>query len=357
MSNRVEKPESVKTDIMSRVEDTTGGRLAKKKVLSQAAAQEKAKARTLAKQSSTIVKQMSSSASMSNTQWGTPWRPPKRRRSLIMGWSTLLLIFMLIDIVQAADFEKLDEAILWDFIAKLAPVFDFDGNGCLPSAGISRSGQQNGGLRVGFGTPITGDCRSPNFLDTSNTLHRYTCASESGSIYCGHFYALYFEKDQANGFGFGHRHDWEYAAIWTKNGEITHGSASAHGKLITRARSDLPFDENGHMKVVYHKDEGFDAGGTHALRFANIDERAENPYGFVTPTLISWDVLYGDGLDNRAMTVRLNNFNYGDAVIPCKDSNFLGELNEWKPTDYPTFSSIYSFTPSTLMTVLLYLLY
>jgi hypothetical protein len=151
----------------------------------------------------------------------------------------------------------------------------------------------------------------------------------------------------------GHRHDWEYAAVWTKNGVITHGSVSVHGELQTKAASELPF-ENGHMKVVYHKD----GVSTHALRFANSNERAENPYGrFVTPTLISWDNLYGDGLDNRTMVAELNSFNYGHASIPCKDSNFLDNLNRFKPRDYPPFSSMHNFTPSTSLTVLLYLLY
>jgi hypothetical protein len=95
--------------------------------------------------------------------------------------------------------------------------------------------------------------------------------------YCGHFYALYFEANFST-FG-GHRHDWEYAAIWTKNGAITHGSVSVHGDLHTKAASDLPF-ENGHMKVVYHQD----GLGTHAMRFADRNEMAENLYyTFRTP--------------------------------------------------------------------------
>jgi hypothetical protein len=197
MTTIVAKPASVKTEMMSRGEETTGGELAKKTERSQAVIHEKAKAMALAKRVSTVGKQMSSSASMSNTPWGKLWRPPELRRSLIMGWKALLLTFMVINIVQAADFAKLDEAIPRSFVAELAPVFDFDGDGCLPSAGISRSGQQNPGLKD-TGSK-TGECRSPDFLDTSNTLHRYTCTSKSGSTYCGHFYALYFEKDQAVG--------------------------------------------------------------------------------------------------------------------------------------------------------------
>jgi hypothetical protein len=36
-------------------------------------------------------------------------------------------------------------------------------------------------------------------------------------------YALYFQKDQvvAGADAFGHRHDWEYALAWTRNGVLT----------------------------------------------------------------------------------------------------------------------------------------
>jgi hypothetical protein len=346
MANILAKPDSIKIDVMSRVEATTGDELAKKKERSPGVAQDKA--RSLAKGISTVGKQMPSSASMSNTQWGKLWPLPKLQRSVIMGWSTLLLTFMLINIVQAVDFAKLDEAIPWAFVAELAPVFDFDGDACVPSTGISRTGQQN----PGQGARCKGATRN-YFLDTSNTLHRYTCTSEGGSTYCVHFYALYFEADFTI-YGIGsHRHDWEYAAIWTKNDAITHGSASSHGDLITKAASDLPF-ENGHMKVVYHRD----GVRTHAMRFAGRNETAENLYGrFVTPTFISWDSLHGDGIDNKTMIAKLNSFDYGSATIPCKDSNFLDNINGFKPLDYPVFTSIHSFTLSTLMPVLLYTLY
>jgi hypothetical protein len=261
-------------------------------------------------------------------------------RSFIVCWITLLLPFLLAVIAQATDFRKLDEAIPSPFIAKIAPVFDFDNDGCLPSAGISRRGEKNGGLKVAGN--ITGECRSRNFLDTSNTIHRHTCVKEGGAIYCGHFFALYFEKDQVfpgpdlTG-RIGHRHDWEHAAIWTKNGVITHGGASAHGQLINRPASEI-FFENGHMKIVYHKDEGL-GGGTHAMRFATRnDNRAENPYHrFVTPTIVSWDNLHGDSLDNQTMRSKLNRFNYGKAVLPCTDQKFYYNLNRFKPSNYPTF--------------------
>lgn len=256
---------------------------------------------------------------------------------------TSALIFASFSALTAAhDFDRLDQALPSNHvISGLEPVFDFDGDGCLPSAGISRSGQRNGGLNTTGG--ITSGCRSSDFLRTSNTLHRYACTSDnSGNTFCADFYALYFEKDQVDRGGFlgslgaGHRHDWEYVAIWTKNGAITHGSYSAHGDLYTRPRSELPF-EGTHVKFVYHK-EGV---ATHAFRFAGNHESAENPYGrFVTPTITSWYEMTGDGVTNIQMRNRLNQFNYGSASIPMKDQGqkFINNLNEFRPSGYPSFS-------------------
>jgi len=256
--------------------------------------------------------------------------------------SALLLTFIVFNNVQASDFRKLDEAVPSPlvtniFVTKLAPVFDFDGDGCLPSAGISRSGEQNKGLKTGGN--VDGECRDPHFLNTSNTLHRYACVRKEGSTYCGHFYALYFEKDQISSsfiYKGGHKHDWEWVAVWTKNGIITHGSVSAHGNMETKPTTDIVF-ENGHMKVVYHKE----SGNTHCMRFAGktLDAKAENPYGkFVTPIITSWYNITGEGIDNKTMRFKLNSFDYGNASIPCKDSNFFEKLNKFKPPGYPTFN-------------------
>ncbi|MFA0280007.1 NPP1 family protein, partial [Vibrio sp. 10N.222.55.F8] len=124
----------------------------------------------------------------------------------------------------------------------------------------------------------------------------YACIDTSNGTYCAQIYDLYYEKDQAihgSGIG-GHTHDWETIAIWTLNGNITHGSVSSHGDMITRSKDELPM-ENDHMKVVYHKD----GAGTHAFRFAGSGEEAENSYGtFVTPTITSWYELTGDNISN-----------------------------------------------------------
>ncbi|QOL15323.1 NPP1 family protein [Dickeya dianthicola] len=235
---------------------------------------------------------------------------------------------------HADDFDKLDQALPSGVnAASIAPVFDFDTDGCLPSAGISRSGKQNGGLNP-TGS-LAGGCRWSTFLDKSNTLHRYACVNNGGNRYCGHFYALYFLKDQiAAGVKSGHRHDWEYAAVWTKNGAVTHGSYSAHGKLTTAAASSLD-KQNGHLKFVYHKDGAL----THAFRFAGSGEQAENPYNtFVTPDIVSWYSVHGDGVSNQDMRNKMNTFNYESGDIPMKDGNFLSNLNNGKPGDYPNFT-------------------
>lgn len=219
-------------------------------------------------------------------------------------------------------------------ISNTHPVFDFDGDGCFPSAGIGRDGQKNEGLNT-TGS-LGGDCRESDFLETSNTLHRYACQTVGQDEFCGHSYALYFMKDQvvSGADAFGHRHDWEHAMVWTKNGAMTHGSYSAHGDLTTKPTSQLPL-QSGHLKIVYHKDGGL----THSLRFAKSNEVAENPYGtFVLPPLTSWYTLTGNSLNNQQMRDRLNSYNYGSATIPMKDNNFLGTLNNNRPSGYPQFT-------------------
>lgn len=253
--------------------------------------------------------------------------------------------------VGAHDFPALDEAIPGPeafpgpSVAELAPVFDFDTDRCLPSAGISRDGQTNGGLEP-TGS-LTGQCRSTNFLETSNTIHRYQCEENAdGEIFCAHVFGLYFEKDQrtAGAWGVsGHRHDWEMAVVWTTNGEITHGSVSAHGGLSTRSRDDLPLyfegpgDEVGQMMVVYHKD------GTGAFRFAKSVEESgaegpENPYDeWVTPPITSWYELDGDRLSNYEMRGLLDGRFWGGTNMPAREDYFYDKIRGNRPEGYPYF--------------------
>lgn len=253
-----------------------------------------------------------------------------KKRALIY---TLLVLST--STVYADEFQKLSEALPSKIsILGYEPIFDFDGDGCYPAAGISRAGNQNPGLKTSGA--VNGHCHDAGFLDTSNTLHRYACINGSGGTYCAQVYDMYFEKDQAvagSGLG-GHKHDWETVAIWTLNGNITHASYSSHGKMYSKPFDQVARDGN-HVKFVYHKDGGL----THCFRFASSSEPPENHYKrWVTPTITSWYELSGDSLSNQTMRNKLNSFNYGSASIKVKDGSYLTFLNDWKPSNYPTFT-------------------
>eukprot|EP00924_Labyrinthula_sp_SR-Ha-C_P001956 snap_masked-scaffold_30-processed-gene-3.86-mRNA-1 protein AED:0.01 eAED:0.01 QI:0/-1/0/1/-1/1/1/0/247 len=233
----------------------------------------------------------------------------------------------------ADDFAKWDQAVPIDIdVLSIAPVFDMDTDACYPAAAISREGEQNGGLATSGS--ITGDCRSDNFLDLSNTYHRHTCTTSGGNTYCAHMYALYFEKDQLfDTLGGGHRHDVEDAVIWTTNGVVTHGSYSAHGDLNTAPASEIG-NQDGHLKFVYHKD----GVSTHALRFADTNEAAENSYGtFVTPVVISWFEASTGYITNSNYRSLMNGFDFGSANMVVVDSRFLSRINSYLPSGYPQF--------------------
>jgi hypothetical protein len=222
---------------------------------------------------------------------------------------------------------------------RIAVVFDFDTDSAYPSPAISKTGEINGGLKATGG--ITGDCRSPDQLDNSNAYYRKASITKNGVEYSVHMYALYFMKDQwahVNPFSFvgqaGHRHDWEYALVWTKDGKITHASCSAHGELTTRAKDELHFDEGkgDAVKVVYHKDHV----ATHSFRFADPGERAENDQReFLTPTIVDWLTMEGRGVGNAKLREMLNTSGFGEAVCPVNDNNFGKEIAKNPPAEYP----------------------
>jgi hypothetical protein len=147
---------------------------------------------------------------------------------------------------------------------------------------------------------------------------------------------LYFQKDQA-GHGtdaIGHRHDFEFAVVWTQNGQPTHASTSAHGKLKTYRWKDIPKNGN-HPKVVYHKEGTL----THAFRKAKWGEtKAENPTGkWVRPPLASYYTMKGR-IGNAKMTKLFTSYNYGKANLPTTYWQMLEKLNKYKPAHFPNYS-------------------
>ncbi len=207
---------------------------------------------------------------------------------------------------------------------KFAVVFDFDTDSCYPSAAVSDEGIVNPGLSVNdWG--ITSGCRQGGQLEKAKTYYR----KESIGDYSVHMYALYFMKDKAADSVSGHRHDWEFALVWTINGAITHASYSHHGDVTTQARSELYFDLDAedHVKIVYHHDGAL----THAMRFAGKDEQAENHLGrWVTPTLVDWHTM------TEELRRKFNEHDFGEANCSFNDSNFPEEIAKSPPPGYPS---------------------
>jgi hypothetical protein len=286
----------------------------------------------------------------------------------------LFVAIVLVATAQAEDFPRLDEAFpRGGNTERYAPVFDFRNDSCFPATPFSSFGRPNHGVGSG-GVSRTSGCRHGAFLDYSNTLHRWACTEDdAGSNYCGHVYELYFEKDQViwgSDTG-GHKHDWELVTVWTKNGDITHVNVSQHGDRPTLPASSLLFygpggwgegpisGEREHPMILYHLTVLGPIVTTHAFFFANSDY-AQNPFGFVTPPLISWyhfrGSFYNTGasppfpsvvpLTNDLFRYLINNHlvnSFGDAHMSVPDVAFLGELNSHLPCDehacYPTFTN------------------
>jgi hypothetical protein len=214
---------------------------------------------------------------------------------------------------------------------RFAAVFDFDTDSCYPAPAVSKDGEMNAGLHASGG--VTGQCRELDQFQNANTYSRTVSIDKGGSKYSVHMYALYFEKDQWAA-GSGHRHDWEYALVWTKGGALTHASFSAHGGVTTKAREELYFDAGmgDRVKVVYHKD----GGSTHCFRPAKKDEKPENELGrWVTPTLVEWDRMQSTTVSNEQLRRQFNDYDYGDANCSFNDKNFPGQIAKNPPERYP----------------------
>lgn len=241
--------------------------------------------------------------------------------------------------VRAAALDKLPEAV-GEQAKKWAVVFDFDTDSCYPSPAVSPSGVANPGLSVtGIDTSYVAGCRDSAQLENSNTYHRAAYIKKNGTVYVVHMYALYFMKDkdlplhQLEGLG-GHRHDWEYALVWTTNNVLTHASYSAHGRVTTEPVANLHFDFDApqKVKIVYHKN----GGSTHSMRFAGQHEAPENDLRrWVTPTIVDWRSMRSDSASNEALRQLLNTHDFGEADCSVNDKNFPLEITKNLPDGYP----------------------
>ncbi|RSM47552.1 hypothetical protein DMB66_48315 [Actinoplanes sp. ATCC 53533] len=198
------------------------------------------------------------------------------------------------------------------------PAYDYDTNGCYPTAAIGPDGTLNGGLKP-TGS-LSGECHDQSDLDSTNGYSRYKC----NNGWCAIAYGLYFEKDQAlaNSSIGGHRHDWEHVVVWVRNGQAEYVSTSAHGDFVIHAAAGVRW-EGTHPKIVYHKD----GASTHVFRLGNAgDEPPENHYhNWRYPTLVGWNG-YPAGVRDK-----LSNTDFGSANFGLKDANFTNLLTEAMP--------------------------
>lgn len=89
-------------------------------------------------------------------------------------------------------------------------------------------------------------------MDVPNTYHRHACAKRDATEFCGHSFALYMLKDQRLSLiGGGHKHEFVYIVMWTRNGSTQHVTYS-DSRLKTISIADLP-KQNDHPMFVYHK--------------------------------------------------------------------------------------------------------
>ena len=203
-----------------------------------------------------------------------------------------------------------------------------DSDSCFPAAAIGRDGTLNGGLRPSGS--MTGGCRHPH---QGNTYARAKC----NHGWCGIVYALYFEKDQGDPTGISHivshRHDWEGAVVWVKQGasKPSYVSASRHGGYSTHAVNEVPMN-GAHVEIVYHKDGGL----THAMRFAKWGEKPEAGSSWDTPALLTWDLM-DKGLRDKLSSAHWydENTDKDHANFTIKDGAFESNLANAKPSGIP----------------------
>jgi hypothetical protein len=116
---------------------------------------------------------------------------------------------------------------------------------------------------------------------------------------------------------------------------LTHASYSAHGGVTTTPASGLSFDPDApdHVKVVYHKN----SVSTHAMRFADANEQAENDQRrWLTPTIVDWRSMRSATVSNATLRDLLNAHPFGEANCSVNDNVFPLEIGKSPPAGYPT---------------------
>jgi hypothetical protein len=197
---------------------------------------------------------------------------------------------------------------------RIVPAFDF--RSCYPDDAVTGNGSANPGL------PPTGSyesCRDPARLATAKMYVRRAEAEAGGARYEAAVFALYFPKDEAFLSAFSHRHDWESVIVYARDGTPTHMGFSQHGRLTIHPWRVLAIDSLGrpHVRV------GRVAVETSAMHPARSPHSAGH-----TPTPSEWPF-------PPVVARVLEETDWGDAVCPVTDRNFLRFLGKATPKGYP----------------------
>lgn len=232
---------------------------------------------------------------------------------------------------------------------KFQPTFAITTDSCFPYPAIGLDGRVNGGLATRGSQ--TGEGRRLQQLEEASTYFRHASYPKAGVNYEVRMYALYFPKDQVvpntHSYGgflwgaecpWGHRHDWEFVLVWTRNGQLTHASFSQHGKPLTVPKDQLVFaaDRPNSVLAFYFKDEryGFHAL-TRSMRPARPGETAPAP-GWIRPDLFPVDPAWNQTRWVEAVRIQLNRHDFGKAVCPVSDGRFQDYISRNPPPGYPT---------------------
>lgn len=176
-------------------------------------------------------------------------------------------------------------------------------SGCVPFPAVDAAGNVSGGLKNSGSE--SGDC-------TRSTGQVYVRQGNYNGR-CAIMYAWYFPKDQnVSGPGnLGHRHDWEDIVVWLN-------TCATYGRI-----SQISYSHHGeYQKVAYNQPGGLALYGTHPKvnygRHGGLMDHDVSPTGEVGGQQpgVAWTTL------SQAARNALNYYNFGNAVVPFKDSEF-----------------------------------
>ncbi|KAH7385176.1 necrosis inducing protein-domain-containing protein [Phaeosphaeria sp. MPI-PUGE-AT-0046c] len=196
---------------------------------------------------------------------------------------------------------------------KYQPVLDWDDDTCYHTAAIDPSGNTNLGLHP---SSSEAECRKRNRLDHCNAYAREKC----NHGWCVYMYGYYTEMDWSPWSN--HRHDWEHAMVWTRDGAVWSVMWSAHGEYNDADPSKVLW-QGSHPKLVAHHG----AGHTGSLRLAkSSDDKAENILG----KWVACPLQQRGYLKNSIWNV-LVGVDWGDAHMDLADGRFKEMLQKYMP--------------------------